>query len=111
MAELHDTPTGNLIYESLPFETSANTWGDEIYFDVSANAKLEPGAQAEVEVGDLAYWPPMPAFCIFFGATPVSSGIQPVAASAVNVFGKLDSVDIKKLRSIKNGENVKIEKV
>lgn len=110
-AELYDTPTGKAVLNALPFETSALIWGDEIYFDVPANAQLERDAKAEVEVGDLAYWPSMPAFCIFFGPTPVSLGNEPRAASAVNVFGKLKTVDLTILRSIDYGEEVRVEKM
>jgi hypothetical protein len=52
----------------------------------------------------------MPAFCIFFGPTPVSTDSTPVAASPVNVFGKLTNLDKKALRSIGNGETVRIDK-
>ena len=110
-AELKNTPTAEAIVNALPFTASANTWGDEVYFQVPAQASLEPGAKAEVNVGDLAYWPTMPAFCIFFGPTPVSHADEPRAASAVNVFGKLDEVDIEKLRSLQDGEQVTVELV
>lgn len=109
-AEIYETPTGQAIYDELPFKTYISTWGDEIYFPSPATQKLDPGAQAEVEVGDLAYWPPMPAFCIFYGQTPVSSGDKPVAASAVNVFGRLLNVDVKALRSVPSGSEVRVEK-
>ena len=42
-----------------------------------------------VDVGDLAYWPPGRAFCIFFGPTPVSRGTACRPASPVNVVGKI----------------------
>ena len=107
-AELYDTPTAASISKALPFQSSVNTWGDEIYFHVSARAPLEPGAQTRVEVGELAYWPSMPAFCIFFGPTPVSHGDEPRAASAVNVFGKLEQVDLEQLRAVSNGEVIEV---
>ena len=108
-AELNDTPTAKAIYEAAPFEASANTWGDEIYFEVAAQETLEEKAKADVEVGELAYWPTMPAFCIFFGPTPMSVSDKPRAASEVNVFGKLDEVDIKALRNIRGGEKIVVE--
>ena len=109
-AELFDTPTGNAIFQALPIQRNVNTWGDEIYFGIPVQSELEEGARAEVKVGDLAYWPNMPAFCIFFGPTPVSSGNTPVAASPVNVVGKINSVDPEKLRKIHEGENVTLER-
>lgn len=108
-ATLMNTPTGKAIFESLPIKSTVNTWGDEIYFGVPVDVNLESGAISEVEIGDLAYWPPMPAFCIFFGPTPASLGDNPAAASPVNVFGKLAATDIEQLRRIQDGESVTIE--
>ncbi len=107
--ELLDTPTASAIYEALPFKASTSIWGEEIYFQVPAQAAMEPGARAEVAVGDLAYWPTMPAFCIFFGPTPVSHDDTPKAASAVNVFGRLEEVDLEELRQVKNGDRITVE--
>lgn len=108
-ATLFDTATGRAIYKSLPIKSTVNTWGDEIYFGISAHADLEPGAVAETAVGDLAYWPSMPAFCIFFGPTPASMDKTPMAASPVNVFGKLEKIDIDRLKSIPDGQIVMVE--
>ncbi len=55
------------------------TWGDEIYFAIPVSLK-EDGPRATVEVGDLGYWPPGRAFCIFFGPTPASRGDEVRAA-------------------------------
>ncbi|MCK4748510.1 MAG: hypothetical protein KAT15_15770, partial [Bacteroidales bacterium] len=66
-AEIFDTPTGRAVYDELPLKRNVITWGEEIYFGLDTRVPLEDGAQAEVSVGDLAYWPNMPAFCIFFG--------------------------------------------
>jgi hypothetical protein len=109
-AELLETQTGRAIYKALPLRENVNRWGDEFYFGIPVHAELEPDARAEVQEGDLAYWPTMPAFCIFFGPTPVSTDSTPVAASPVNVFGKLTNLDKKALRSIGNGETVRIDK-
>jgi hypothetical protein len=106
-AEMLDTPTASKILEALPFEGSANVWGDEIYFDIPLNLEQEPDARADVEVGDLAYWPAGPAFCIFFGPTPVSTGDQPRAYSPVNVFGRV-SGDTGQFRTVSNGAVIKI---
>lgn len=110
LAIIYDTPTGRAIVDALPFRSTANTWGDEIYFETSAQAPLEPGATEEVSIGDLAYWPSMPAFCIFFGSTPASHGHEPRAASAVNVFGKLEDVDLNVLRSVRDGESIRVSR-
>ena len=46
-------------------------------------------AREIVGKGDLGYWPQGPAFCIFFGPTPISTGDEIKPASAVNLFGKV----------------------
>lgn len=109
LAELYDTPTAHAIQSVLPLDSSIHTWGDEIYFGVDAHTPLEDEAKSEVGLGDLAYWPTMPAFCIFFGATPASYADEPRAASAVNVFGRLDQVDLNKLRALGEGVSVRVE--
>lgn len=107
-AELYDTPTGRSIYQMLPIQQNVNTWGEEIYFPVSVFPPLESDASAAVTVGDLAFWPKLPAFCIFFGPTPASSDENPVAASPVNIFGRLTTIEPEKLKKIPIGENVKV---
>ena len=108
-AEMLDTPTAAKILQALPFESTANVWGDEIYFDIPLNLAPEPEARADVAVGDLAYWPAGPAFCIFFGPTPVSTSDQPRAYSPVNVFGRVIG-DATRFKGVANGATVKVTK-
>jgi hypothetical protein len=88
-AMLNDSATARKVWEALPIEAKANTWGDEIYFAIPVKAPLEKSAQELVEVGDLGYWPAGNAFCIFFGPTPMSRGNEVRPASAVNVIGRV----------------------
>ena len=88
-AELNDTPTAQQVAAALPIRTSFNTWGDEIYFAIPVNAKLDDSAQEVVDIGDLGFWPPGKAFCIFFGQTPASQADEIRPASAVNIIGKV----------------------
>ncbi|MDX1708562.1 MAG: cyclophilin-like fold protein [Desulfobacterales bacterium] len=106
-ADLKNSPTARKILEILPIEGSANVWGEEIYFDIPLQAELEPDAREEVEVGDLGYWPAGPAFCIFFGPTPVSQGDQPRAYSPVNVFGRVVG-DAKQFKTVAGGAKVSV---
>ena len=93
--------------EGLPITGRANLWGDEIYFSIPVDAPPENG-KSVVELGDIAYWPPGNAFCIFFGPTPMSRGDEIRPASEVNVFGRIDG-DPKVFKKVRNGEEVKIE--
>lgn len=88
-AELNDSPTARQIWEALPLEGSARVWGEEIYFEIPVMADEEPDARADVDVGELGYWPMGHAFCIFFGPTPASTDEKPRAYSPVNILGRV----------------------
>ncbi len=108
-ASLNDSATAKRIREALPIEAVGETWGDEIYFGIPVKADLERDAQAVVQLGDLGYWPPGHAFCIFFGPTPSSRGGEIRPYSPVNVIGKVagDATVFKKVRS---GTKVRLER-
>ena len=108
-AELNESKTAQLIWEALPIEGKTNLWGEEIYFSIPVSAGQEPGARDVVSSGELGYWPPGHAFCIFFGPTPASRGDEIRAASAVNVIGKVLS-DPKIFRKAKDGVKITLEK-
>ena len=107
-ATLSDTTTADRIWEALPIEARANTWGDEIYFAIPVFVD-EEDAQDVVGLGDLGYWPPGHAFCIFFGPTPMSRGNEIRPASPVNVFGHIDG-DAKVFTRVHGGAKVVIQK-
>jgi len=109
-AILNESSTAQKIWQALPLEARTNVWGEEIYFAILVKAPLEKGAQELVEVGDLGYWPPGNAFCIFFGPTPVSQGDEVRAASAVNLIGKI-SGEAKVFKKVPSGAKVRIERV
>jgi hypothetical protein len=109
-AELNDNPTALQIAAALPLTGTANIWGDEIYFEIPVIAKQEADARAEVDVGELAYWPVGHAFCIFYGPTPVSTDEKPRAYSPVNILGRVLG-DATQFRGTPNGATVKIDKV
>lgn len=97
---LNDSKTAEIILKSLPLEGKVNTWGDEIYFSVPIKIKPENPKEI-VELGDIGYWPPGSALCIFFGPTPASQGEEIRPASPVNVLGKIigDPTIFKKVPS------------
>ena len=108
-AVVHDTQTAKAIWEALPIEARANTWGDEIYFGIDVHLE-EEDAQAVVDMGALGYWPPGHALCIFFGRTPMSRGNEIRPASPVNLFGKVEG-DPTLFTRVPDGAKVLVEKV
>ena len=110
LAELSDENprTTQAIWEALPLEARANTWGDEIYFSIPVELEAENPSEV-VELGDLGYWPPGNAFCIFFGPTPASRGEEIRPASPVNVFGRVLG-DLKVFKKVRGGEMVRVER-
>jgi uncharacterized protein len=108
-ATLAACTTADAIWNALPLKSTAQTWGDEIYFDVPVHAGLDDTAREVVDKGDLGYWPSGPAFCIFFGPTPMSKGEEIRPASAVNVFGKVAG-DLSVLKKVRFGSAIVVEK-
>ena len=107
-AWLNETKTAARVFEALPINSSVNTWGDEIYFTIPVTADPED-AKELVSLGDIAYWPPGKAMCIFFGKTPISKGDEIRPASPVNIIGKVEG-DYKLLRKAKEGEEIIIRR-
>ncbi len=100
--------TAQAVVNKLPIEGKANTWGDEIYFTIPVEAGAESPKQT-VEVGDVAYWPPGMAICLFFGPTPASRDGEIRPASPVNVFARI-SDNPRLLKLIPAGEMIHIER-
>lgn len=113
IAKLNDTETAKAIYESLPSESSISTWGDEIYFQIDTAKPISTSSSAvtNLEVGDIAYYPPMKVLCLFFGPTPLSIDGKPKAAGKVNVCGQLIEFEIDGLRNCTDGSIAKVEKL
>ena len=107
-ARLDTSKTASAIWDALPIEAKAETWGDEIYFGIGVTIAPE-SPRATVDMGDLGYWPPGNAFCIFFGPTPASQGDEIRPASPVNVLGRVDG-DATVFKKIRAGAPVRIER-
>ena len=109
LGELNEGPTATLIWEALPIEGEANLWGEEIYFSISVEAQLDDTAKDVVQRGDLGYWPPGHALCIFFGPTPMSRSGEIRPASPVNIVGMVKA-DPQIFTEVKKGATVRLEK-
>ncbi len=88
-AGLYETDTAAKVIEILPITESVNVWGEEIYFTVPIEARLEDGRET-VDLGDIAFWPQGNALCMFFGSTPISEGDEIRPISAVSVIGRIE---------------------
>lgn len=108
-AELSETACARAIAKILPIEARPNIWGDEFYFTIQVSMPLDETATKQVAIGDIGYWPPGNALAIFFGATPMSNGPDPVPASEVNMVGKIIG-DATILRKAKGAAVIKIYK-
>lgn len=99
--------TVKAIVEALPISGIVNRWGDEIYFETDIEIDIEENSKEIVELGDLAYWIPGRAICIFFGKTPISDDDVIRPASAVNVIGKVLG-DLEEFKKAEDGDEIEI---
>ena len=106
--ELRDTPTARALAEKAPFESTASTWGDEVYFSTPVKAKLEPDAQQVVAPGTVCFWTQGDSIALPFGRTPISTDERPKLANPCNVLGTLD--DYQPLKKIQAGDRIRVEK-
>ncbi len=105
--DLLQTETAKALAAALPFESRAQTWGEEVYFSTPVSARLEPDARQVVEPGTVCFWCEGDALALPFGRTPMSTDARPKLASRCNIVGKLD--DFYKLASVKAGDRVRVE--
>ena len=100
--------TAEAIAKALPFEGVARRWGEEVYFEIPVDAGPENQVEV-VEKGDLGYWPPGKALCIFFGPTPASFGPDEIRpASPVNPVGRILG-DPKAFAAVRDGERIRVK--
>jgi hypothetical protein len=109
-ATLKDNATADAIWAALPLTAWGNRWGAEFYFDIRLRIPAASDAREVMEPGELGYWPPGSAFCIFWGPTPASQGDESRAASPVNPFGRLEG-DPKAFDGLSSGEEIRLEKI
>jgi uncharacterized protein len=106
---LLDTPTAKALAAALPFESRAQSWGEEIYFTTPVSAKLEADAEQIVEPGTVCFWTEGNALALPYGRTPISTDERPKLASRCNVVGRLEG-DPGSIGKIRAGEKLKVSK-
>ncbi len=108
-AVLNSSSMAEALWKSLPQTSSVSRWGDEIYF-VTSTEPAEGEKKEVVEKGDIAFWVPGKAFCIFFGPTPMSQGEEIRAASPVVMLGKVQG-SLEEFKKVQDGDEIRVEKV
>jgi hypothetical protein len=107
--ELLDTPTARAVLAALPFESKAQTWGAEVYFEAPVQAALEPDARQVVDPGTVCFWVEGSSLALPFGPTPASIQSEPRLVTRCNVLGKVIG-DPRVLAGIRAGERVNVER-
>jgi uncharacterized protein len=105
---LNDSPTARAIEKSLPFTSTAQTWGEEVYFSTPVSAKREADAKQVVDPGTACFWCDGDAIALPFGRTPISTDERPKLASPCNIIGRIEG-DPKILAKVRAGEKIKVE--
>ena len=108
VAKLLDTPTAKEILKHVPFTSTVNIWGDEVYFDTPISVSKEADAKDIIKAGELAFWVEGSCVAIGFGPTPISQGNEIRLAAKTNIWGQ-SLTDVKLLTKAKNGDQVSIE--
>ncbi len=107
---LRNTPTANLIYDSLPFSSLVKKWGEEIYFEIPIDIELEDNARTVVKFGEIAFWNEGSAIAIGYGKTPVSNENEIRLISPCNIWAD-SSFDKTYIEQIKENETVDVKKL
>ncbi len=106
---LRKTITAEEIWKALPIKSTVNTWGDEVYFFTSVDALVEDNANDVINLGEIAYWPSGKAIAIGFGKTPASLDKEIRLADKCNIWADC-SIDLEKIKTIKSGDKIFVEK-
>lgn len=106
-ARLDDTPTAKALKEALPFDSSASTWGQEVYFSAPVSVELEPNAREVVEPGAVCFWVQGHSLALPFGPTPASHADECRLVTRVNILGMLEG-DANQLAAIKDGDEIRV---
>ena len=106
-ATLDDTPTARALVAALPVNARAQTWGEEVYFEIPVKAALERDARQVVPPGAVCFWVEGTALALPWGRTPISEGEESKLVSPCNVLGRIDG-DPRKLASVRGGDTITV---
>ena len=109
-AELNDSAVSSQFVETLPASIRMTRWGDEYYGSCGISASETDGAREIMSVGEIAFWNPGSALCLFFGPTPASTDEKPRAASPVVPMGFITG-DVSVLKSLGGSIDLEVSRV
>ncbi len=104
-AILQDTPTARALVAALPVNAKAQTWGEEVYFELPVKATLEGSAKEVVPPGTVCFWTEGSSLALPWGRTPVSEGDESRLVTRCNVLGKIDG-NPRELASVRSGDAI-----
>jgi hypothetical protein len=106
-ATLEDTPTARALVAALPVEAKAQTWGEEVYFEIPVTAKLESNANQVVLPGTVCFWTEGSSLALPWGRTPVSEGDESRLVTRCNMLGRIDG-EPRQLASVRSGDSITV---
>jgi len=106
-ATLDDTPTAQALIAALPLNASAQTWGEEVYFEIPVKATLERTAKQVVPPGTVCFWVEGSSLALPWGRTPISEGKESKLVSPCNVLGRIDG-EARDFASVRSGDTVTV---
>ncbi|HTQ75310.1 MAG TPA: cyclophilin-like fold protein [Burkholderiales bacterium] len=107
VAALDDTPTARALVAALPLDSRAQTWGEEVYFEIPVKSALERGAKQVVPAGTVCFWAEGGSLALPFGRTPISDGKEPKLVSPCNILGRIDG-DAREFASVRSGDTISL---
>jgi hypothetical protein len=106
---LDATPTAAALLKALPFQSVAQTWGEEVYFEAPVSVTLEAGARQTVDPGTVCYWVEGSSVALPYGRTPISgTDGKPKLVTPCNVLGRIVG-DPRLLAKVKSGDRIRVE--
>ncbi len=88
-------------------KAKAQTWGEEVYFEVPVKATLEAGAKQVVPPGTVCFWTEGNSLALPWGRTPVSADGESRRVTRCNVLGTIDG-DPRQLASVRSGDAITV---
>ena len=104
-ATLDDTPTSRALVATLPLTARAQTWGEEVYFEIPVKAALENSAKQVVPAGTVCFWVEGSSLALPWGRTPISEGKESKLVSPCNVLGHIDG-EARDFASVRSGDTL-----